>query len=932
MKSNSSSANSSKSKSFSSHKFEYDENVIIFYNNYKDKLEDILDILYRKLGKPTLSQDLQDNKLFPFDLPKNPIIIEDYSLKCELDINIIKLKNDTIENCYIDIDYFSKIKVKKDDKSNYDLMWVCNNQIAMILVDNKTIYYSKKESLEENDNDYDIDNISIISNLESLEKVIKENKIIYSTKNDIIDINSISEEIDNKNHISNPDLSFFLTGINSVNFQEIIDASKVETLYNIIPLPDAMAYVGKKGFFLYNKNIGMTIRILTTFYTSKKSGLKNYFYININYIKNIASILPKKKYFAYYLQYLFKDSKSFINFYKKIAPLIADRNKNFYDLIFDIIEEFQKLTKTDLKSKYYFIFDNIYTENTFLKLKEKYENKEFTDKINKNFYFYFFVQLNGDTAQLLEKNENNFYFINNKNSIRPKDYIDSLFDENYEKNYFSNLKINFDKILSKYEGIDKFTKILKAKYLSKTKEYKTQKEIVEILKIFSEFFTIYCKNKSGNIIIENIEFINNKVKNFFNDQYNSILCEYINRNNLGIFDNIINTSIEGILLEKQIIFYLISTLFLRKIKIERIYCFDDDIKEEKITLNNNDNIIIIQKLDNSPIYDFAIITVLDNIPTLKNYQVGLNKDLIDLLKMDKDIINLDIEYFIKKIDKYLGIKIQQYSFGIITSKDGYDANKYKFENIENENKSKESKENDYIEISIDENLFGENCEKTYKNYIIMKDYCKDNFFEFIIFDKNNKNFYLHGEDNNLQAINFTQYKDEKFIIKIENIFDDKNFDELKKMYFNKNDCSYISEKIKVCKGDNLNIKLIGKFKTSENDIQFIRKNNLFLCWEDLKNNIFCIFINNKILNKIDIVNDLSFKAKSYYICNIDGINISEIENAKNAKILLPISNEKGIHIIFKKRNKNKNSLVGKKRKRKNTTETNNEEKDDNEDI
>ena len=333
-----------------------------------------MDILYEKLGNPAKSQNLQDNKLFPFGLSKNPIIIKDYSLKCELSINIIILKNLTILNCYIEINYFSKIKIKKDNKKNYESMWVCNNQIAMILVDNKSIYYLKSESVEENDEDYDIDNISIISNFKSLEKVIKANKIIYSTENDIIDINYILVEIDNKNPNSNPPLSFFLSGINSVNFQKINDVSKVESLNNIIPLPDAMAYIGKKGFFLYNKNIGMTIRILTKFYMSKKSGLNNYFYINTYYIKNIVSILAKKKYFAYYLQYLFGNSVSFNNFYKKITPLIADINKNYYNLIFEIIEEFQKLIKEDLKNKYYFILDNIYTRNEFLKLKKSMKN------------------------------------------------------------------------------------------------------------------------------------------------------------------------------------------------------------------------------------------------------------------------------------------------------------------------------------------------------------------------------------------------------------------------------------------------------------------------------------------------------------------------------------------------------------------------------
>ena len=170
-------------------------------------------------------------------------------------------------------------------------------------------------------------------------------------------------------------------------------------------------------------------------------------------------------------------------------------------------------------------------------MKKKYE--ELTNEINRNSYFYFFVQLNDDTAELIDNNNIKFYFINNKNSVRPKDYIDSLFDENYEKDYLTNLKNDFELKLSKCKGIDRFTKILNAKYLSKTKGYKSPQEIIEIYKIFSEFFTIYCRNKEDNIIIENIEFINKRARDFFNDQYNSIICESISQNNLGIFDNII---------------------------------------------------------------------------------------------------------------------------------------------------------------------------------------------------------------------------------------------------------------------------------------------------------------------------------------------------------------------------------------------------------
>lgn len=53
-KKESNSANSSKSKSSNSSgkRFEYSEILINFYDNYKDDLEDILDILYNELGKP----------------------------------------------------------------------------------------------------------------------------------------------------------------------------------------------------------------------------------------------------------------------------------------------------------------------------------------------------------------------------------------------------------------------------------------------------------------------------------------------------------------------------------------------------------------------------------------------------------------------------------------------------------------------------------------------------------------------------------------------------------------------------------------------------------------------------------------------------------------------------------------------------------------
>ena len=306
---------------------------------------------------------------------------------------------------------------------------------------------------------------------------------------------------------------------------------------------------------------------MARFYADKalNGNTKNHIYININYIKNISSKLDKKNYFAYYSSYLFSDSQKYKNFYKNISSLFCE--KSYDDLIFDLISEFQNFAEDD--EKYYFILDNIYSKVIFDDLIIKYEEK--ISKIKKNFYVLFFIQLNDNTAEFLNSNLR-FIFINNDNRIRPQGYIDSLFVPNYEKNYLVSIEKKFNDVLSKYENLDKFILILKAKYLSLTVKYKSIKEIILILQDFYEFFHISCLNKHKKIIIESIEFKNDKIKEFFNNKFNSLLCQYINKNEYGIFNEIINSSIEGILHEKQIILNLISQLFIKKLVLERIYC------------------------------------------------------------------------------------------------------------------------------------------------------------------------------------------------------------------------------------------------------------------------------------------------------------------------------------------------------------------------
>ena len=244
-------------------------------------------------------------------------------------------------------------------------------------------------------------------------------------------------------------------------------------------------------------------------------------------------------------------------------------------------------------------------------------------------------------------------------------------------------------------NIDKLIILLKTKYISLINKFISYEEVEEVLEKFIDFFHIKCSNK-GYLLIKKIEFKNEIIKNYFNKQFSHILCNIINTNDLKIFNDLINKSIEGILLEKQIILALIATMSFKKLKIDKIiyYGYDKDImnyiliiKSHKkyynriyyinnlpkdFKLNKGEKIIIVQENENAPIYDFSIITYYNNELILKIYQVDINKDNTALIKLDMDKISVDIEYFVKKLKTELKIDIKYYSFGIITSKKGYD--------------------------------------------------------------------------------------------------------------------------------------------------------------------------------------------------------------------------------------------------------------------
>ena len=70
------------------------------------------------------------------------------------------------------------------------------------------------------------------------------------------------------------------------------------------------------------------------------------------------------------------------------------------------------------------------------------------------------------------------------------------------------------------------------------------------------------------------------------------------------------------------------------------------------------------------------------------------------------------------------------------------------------------------------------------------------FFEFLMFDKKEKKLYVFNNNDKLRVVDLMNYFDDKSYIKISDIYEKINFNELKKKYINKNDISSILNDIK----------------------------------------------------------------------------------------------------------------------------------------
>ena len=705
---------------------------------------------------------------------------------------------------------------------------------------------SASESLEDKSGlDFDLSNytIRVTKNPFSLDKIFEQSQKIFdpvtnneNIKDYLYDI-TLPEKIDEKNFICSKDYLIFMNNIF-----------------------DNQNYKTSDNFYCYNEKSGLTLSLLQILEKKREINKIRYFHFNSEFIEKY-----KKKYIYFKLAKLFKTDEK--NKYKELIIKISDKIKN-YDILGILTEIIKELDEI------YIIFDNIKNYKILYKIIDI--TSKF-GKIKNNFFIFKFIQINSNILNSISFLSNFSTLLPNENSFKQElplsAYVHSLKYENEEnkKIFIENYKNDSKNIIINTYDENIFYLIFLIKLLFSNKlikydnilDYNYKNYLIPFLPYL--YISIY-NNSYNHISISKIEYRANFIEEIIYDIFNSVISK--NLQTEKIFSELKNKSTEGVYLEKQIIYHLvIKNIEFEKINIDKIYCFDYTI-EKNIT---KDEIIFIQSFERAPIYDFGIITIINGEPIFKGYQIGINKPFISLVKLSQKKIKMDTLYFISKINKFLKKKIKYFCFGIITTKNAYDSNINKKPIIDNNY----TEENDY-DINEDDNM--EDNDNDYKNYNIMKKYCNNNNFEFILFDPKNKKFYIENEKSDLIDINFKHYLNSKFKNNVTNyIFNnEENLNLIKTPLYGKEivkkDKNYIYKSVSEIRDKEL--IFLGKFCERKKEKTKIKEKNK-IKFEVKKQLNFDGLINNNYLiyAKGENVKNTIYYNKKFY-CG-DSKNIDE---------------------------------------------------------
>ena len=768
--------------------------------------------------------------------------------------------------CYIEkgnkkifIQFLVKARFIDEEKKKFSF-WVCSFnylQEKLQSMGYKQAKINKKKLFPENEDQEDkgsngsykigldsklINNeVKVTKNIFSLENIFDESQKIY---NSIIDFENI------KNYKKD------------INIPKTIKKDKLKFNKNFIT--DLRDFINNKNglyCYFYNEKSGLTLSLLQILEKNRQLFNTRYFYFKSEYIEKYS-----KKYFYFRIAKIFnKDEK------KLFLELLKPENEEIINYNSDFISKILNKILNKLKDVH-IIFDNIQDENIFYKIidmmnkmnqnTEYIKNKDKNDKVIEtnrirllnSYSVSLFVPIKHSTLKFIigsniYPSHISFLFPDDnsyRQELTPTEYFNSLFQDNYDKEkYKEKIRREISELID--DNIECLVFLIELLYL---KPFMKNKSLIyynenNYLVKFLPYLYISLYIELDTALINKIKFRTNFIEEIIYDQINCLLSQKIITDK--IFKNIKTKSTEGIYIEKQIIYYLITKIInFKKVKIEKIYCFDSILDKEIINNNSNNNrIIFIQKSELAPLYDFGVIIYNDGKPIFKGYQIGINKPLNSLSQLYKEKIKMDLLYFISKINNFLNEKITEFSFGIITTKYAYDSQKKDNNNNINNIFNNDCEIDIYDDISDDKKEEENDIE--YKNYNSMKTYCNNNYYEFLIFDPKDNKFYIDN-DNNLINITFHNYYDNKFINNVTNyIFkSEENYNLTKLPIFTneitKTDKEYIRNSINEAIKDR-QLNFVGKFQKEANikiDLNNLINNNFIIYSKDKekKRNIF----------------------------------------------------------------------------------------------
>ena len=748
----------------------------------------------------------------------------------------------------INIEFLVKSKFKDDENKEFSF-WVCSfNYLKEKLefLGYKTAKVNKKILFSEEENENEKNKVSNNSLSESLDDQSDLDNELFNYKVKISKSNfSLNEIFDKAQEIFDP-----FNNIENIEYYKkdlnIPKSFKFEKPFKFVSnyatnLKNIFKKKNNIYSFFYNENSGLTLSLLQTLESNREIFNSRYFCFNSEYLNNY-----KKNYFYFRIAKLFKNEEK--QLFNEVINLKSEEENIIYntEYIINILNKvLEKFNNT------YIIFDNIKNNVTF----QNVQNLIKELKYSKNCTIFLFISINSLTLNLIRNVKSISSEIISlspiecllENELPPKEYFNSFFQQN-ESNYKENYKKNIKMILNNFNDKSIGYLIFLINLLHNN-SFKKNNMLIEQYNYMNNFLPyLYVSLNTDNIVpsINKLYFRTKFIKEIIIEQLNLLLSKYLTTDK--IFTYIKTKSTEGIYSEKEILYYLINKFItLNKIKIDQIYCFNSKL-EAKIL---NPELIFIQENESAPLYDFGIIKYFNNELVFKGYQIGINKPYKSLLSLNKEKIKMDMLYFIKKINKFLKLKITKFTFGIITTIYAY--KKQKNNNGSNNN------DNEDIEEDFDNEKKEEENDNEYKNYNIMKNYCKENNYEFLLFDPKNINFFVDVKKR-LKKINFNSYYDKTYENKIDNyLFNNEDNYSLTKLPLNgneikKTDKEFIESKVNDLKDKRLNF--IGKFKI-EKSVDNINEIKI----DDLINDNFLIYTKDKGNNASSIF------FKKNYLCN-----------------------------------------------------------------